>query len=73
MSRTELARLFLSPAEPKLLDQLLSDGRITAEQRQLAVDQPLCDFLTCEADSGGHTDNKRLVCGCIGRAEPVSD
>lgn len=58
VSRLEVARKFLSPAPAELLDQLLRRGEITPEQARLARDVPLCDDLTAEADSGGHTDNR---------------
>lgn len=56
VSRVEVARRFLAPAPGAILDQLVADGHISAEQAELARQVPLADDLTAEADSGGHTD-----------------
>jgi trans-AT polyketide synthase/acyltransferase/oxidoreductase domain-containing protein len=62
LSRREVASKFLQPAPETLLNQLVSDGRITAQQAELAKKVPMADDITVEADSGGHTDNRPLVC-----------
>lgn len=61
VSRREVAAKFLSPAPPKLVAELAAQGLITEEQARLAERVPMCDDLTVEADSGGHTDNRPLV------------
>ncbi|MGL4422266.1 MAG: PfaD family polyunsaturated fatty acid/polyketide biosynthesis protein [Gemmataceae bacterium] len=61
VSRTEVATRFLSPAPKKILDELLVTGQITPEQAALAATVPMCDDLTGEADSGGHTDNRPAI------------
>jgi PfaD family protein len=61
VSRREVARRFLSPPPDELLVSLERDGAISAEERALARRLPMCDDLTAEADSGGHTDNRPLV------------
>jgi len=61
ISRKEVATRFLSPAPADLVAQLLSEGKITDEQAQLASKIPMADDITVEADSGGHTDNRPLV------------
>ena len=61
LSRKEVALRFLSPAPKDILAQLVTDGKITAEQAQLAQSVPMADDITVEADSGGHTDNRPLV------------
>jgi len=61
LSRKEVARRFLSPAPQELLARLTADGKITAEQAELARLVPMADDITVEADSGGHTDNRPLV------------
>lgn len=61
ISRVEVARKFLSPAPPAILQTLVQQGAITAEQAALAAEIPMADGLTAEADSGGHTDNRPLV------------
>jgi PfaD family protein len=60
-SRLEVARKFLSPAPEAMVEALLRKGEITAEQAQWARQNPLCDDLTAEADSGGHTDNRPMT------------
>ena len=61
LSRKEVASRFLSPAPKDVLERLVADGKITAEQAQLAQFVPMADDITVEADSGGHTDNRPLV------------
>lgn len=56
VSRPEIARGFLSPPPPEIVDTLRRDGRITREQAELGACFPMCDDLCVEADSGGHTD-----------------
>ncbi len=58
ISREEVALRFLSPPPEKIVQQLLADGRMRQEQAELAKNIPMCDALTVEADSGGHTDNR---------------
>ena len=61
VSRVEVATKFLSPAPPRLVAELLASGHVTAEQAELAKQVPMCDDLTAEADSGGHTDNRPAI------------
>ncbi|TVU59595.1 eicosapentaenoate synthase subunit PfaD [Vibrio atlanticus] len=61
VSRTEVASKFMQPAPVKMLKALVDEGRITAEQMELAQLVPMADDITAEADSGGHTDNRPLV------------
>lgn len=61
ISRTEVARHFMTPAPAKILQSLVNDGHITAEQMELAQLVPMADDITAEADSGGHTDNRPFV------------
>ncbi|PJF21393.1 MAG: 2-nitropropane dioxygenase [Phototrophicales bacterium] len=61
ISRREVATLFMKPAPPRLLTPLVEQGLITQEQADLAQQVPMADDITCEADSGGHTDNRPLV------------
>jgi PfaD family protein len=60
VSRLEVAELFLRPAPQPLLRALVADGAVTAEQADRARSVPLADDVTCEADSGGHTDRRPL-------------
>lgn len=62
VSRREVAEKFLSPAPGRLLASLRDAGLITDAQARLAQLVPMCDDLTVEADSAGHTDNRPLVC-----------
>lgn len=61
VSRKEVASRFLQPAPAEILSKLLSTGKISAEQAELARKVPMADDITAEADSGGHTDNRPLV------------
>jgi trans-AT polyketide synthase, acyltransferase and oxidoreductase domains len=61
VSRSEVASRFLAPAPGRILNELLATGQITAEQAELSKRVPMCDDLTAEADSGGHTDNRPAI------------
>ena len=61
VSRKEVARKFLEPADQNIVSQLFSEGKITEEQATLSQLVPMADDVTVEADSGGHTDNRPLV------------
>jgi trans-AT polyketide synthase/acyltransferase/oxidoreductase domain-containing protein len=62
LSRLEMAQRFLDPAPADLLAQLVQENKITSLQAALAQRVPMADDITVEADSGGHTDNRPLVC-----------
>lgn len=62
LSRKEVAGRFMQPAPQDILDTLLQDGKISREQARWAQEVPLADDITVEADSGGHTDNRPLLC-----------
>jgi PfaD family protein len=62
LSRREVATKFMQPAPEKILKSLVESGLITAQQASLAAQVPVADSITVEADSGGHTDNRPLVC-----------
>lgn len=62
ISRREVATKFLQPAPSKILKELVAQGKITQLQATLAEKVPMADDITVEADSGGHTDNRPLVC-----------
>ncbi len=61
LSRTEVARYFMQPAPQKMVDKLVAEEKITAEQAACSQLVPMADDITAEADSGGHTDNRPLV------------
>ena len=62
ISRREVASKFMQPAPLKMLKELVENGLITELQATLAALVPIADDITVEADSGGHTDNRPLVC-----------
>jgi PfaD family protein len=62
ISRREVATKFLQPAPVRILKYLIQEGLITELQANLASQVPMADDITVEADSGGHTDNRPLVC-----------
>lgn len=62
LSRPEVAAKFLQPAPSKILKELVEQGLISELQATLAEKVPMADDITVEADSGGHTDNRPLVC-----------
>ncbi len=61
ISRKEVALPFMQAAPEEFIQSLLSKGKITKEQAELAKLVPMADDITVEADSGGHTDNRPLV------------
>lgn len=56
VSRPEVAEMFMRPAPQNLVNKLLEDGKITAEQAMLSRLVPMSYDICVEADSGGHTD-----------------
>jgi trans-AT polyketide synthase/acyltransferase/oxidoreductase domain-containing protein len=62
ISSEHVAEKFLSPPPPDIVAELLMLGQITPLQAKLAEQVPMADDITVEADSGGHTDNRPLVC-----------
>ena len=56
VSRPEVAQRFLAPAPVKLVQALVDQGYVTADQARLANRLPVASDLTVEADSAGHTD-----------------
>ena len=61
LSRSEVARQFMSPAPINMVDELLKLGKISSEEAELSQYIPVAEDITAEADSGGHTDNRPLV------------
>ena len=61
VSRPEVARHFMSPAPAAMLEQLVRQGLVTADEARLAAHVPIAEDVTMEADSGGHTDNRPLT------------
>jgi trans-AT polyketide synthase, acyltransferase and oxidoreductase domains len=62
VSRLEVAGKFMQPPPASILNKLVEEKKITPRQAQLAAGMSVADDITVEADSGGHTDNRPLVC-----------
>jgi len=60
VSRPEVARHFMNPAPARMLEALVNDAKLTADEAQLAATLPVAEDFTIESDSGGHTDNRPL-------------
>ena len=60
ISRPEVARRFLEPAPQNILDGLVANGQLTAEEARLGQMVPVAEDIIVESDSGGHTDNRPL-------------
>ncbi|WP_205527422.1 PfaD family polyunsaturated fatty acid/polyketide biosynthesis protein [Teredinibacter turnerae] len=56
VSRPEVAQAFLSPAPADIVQILFDEGKISAEQAQMAQKIPMSHDICVESDSGGHTD-----------------
>ncbi|HEX7312487.1 MAG TPA: ACP S-malonyltransferase [Pyrinomonadaceae bacterium] len=56
VSRPEVAKAFLEPSPPNIVEHLLRTGQITPLESKLAQKVPVATDLCAEADSGGHTD-----------------
>lgn len=56
ISRPEVAEVFMRPAPERIVNKLLEEGLITAEQAALSKMVPMSYDICVEADSGGHTD-----------------
>ena len=61
VSRPEVARPFLMPAPKAMLDALVAEGKLSADEARLAARVAVAEDITVEADSGGHTDNRPLT------------
>ncbi|MQA07909.1 MAG: ACP S-malonyltransferase [Pseudonocardiaceae bacterium] len=58
ISRPEVAEKFLSPPPAELVERLRAEGHITGTEAELSGELPMAEDLCCEADSGGHTDQR---------------
>jgi trans-AT polyketide synthase, acyltransferase and oxidoreductase domains len=61
ISRPEVAARFMSPAPRAILERLVAEGKLSADEARLAARVPVAEDVTVEADSGGHTDNQALT------------
>lgn len=57
ISRPEVAEVFMSPAPERLINQLLTEGKISNQEAEWAKNIPMSYDICVEADSGGHTDS----------------
>lgn len=60
VSRPEVAAQFMAPPPADLVAELVAAGKLTAQEGELATAIPMANEITCEADSGGHTDGRPL-------------
>ncbi|MCB9664732.1 MAG: PfaD family polyunsaturated fatty acid/polyketide biosynthesis protein [Alphaproteobacteria bacterium] len=60
ISHPDVARRFLTPPPAAILDGLVREGALTAEEAALARRLPVAEDVIVESDSGGHTDNRPL-------------
>jgi trans-AT polyketide synthase, acyltransferase and oxidoreductase domains len=60
LSHPDVARRFMSPAPGEILDALVANRLLTADEARLAAQVPVAEDITIESDSGGHTDNRPL-------------
>ncbi|MBB4952063.1 trans-AT polyketide synthase/acyltransferase/oxidoreductase domain-containing protein [Agrobacterium vitis] len=56
LSQIEVAEAFLQPAPERLLNELLANGEITAEQAQLARHIPVADDICLAAEGGWYSE-----------------
>ncbi len=61
ISRVEVARPFMHPPSAAMLDALVRDGALTADEAALGACVPIAEDITVEADSAGHTDHRPLT------------
>jgi trans-AT polyketide synthase, acyltransferase and oxidoreductase domains len=60
ISHPGVASHFMSPAPTEILDELVTAGKISAQEARLASSIPVASDIIVESDSGGHTDNRPL-------------
>lgn len=56
ISRPEVAKVFMRPAPERIVNKLLDEGLISADEASMAKRVPMSYDICAEADSGGHTD-----------------
>ena len=60
-SSPEIVELFMSPAPGAVIDQLLSSGKLTEEEAEIARVYPMCDDVCIETDSALNTESDSLM------------
>ncbi len=58
LSRPEVAAAFLAPAPASMIAALVSKGKLSVVEGELAMEISMADDIVVEADSGGHTDRR---------------
>lgn len=58
VSRVEVGNKFFSSPPPSIIRELIESGELTRQEGELALQLPVSQDMTAEADSGGHTDNR---------------
>jgi trans-AT polyketide synthase/acyltransferase/oxidoreductase domain-containing protein len=58
ISHPVLAKAFMSPPPPKIVEALLVNGDITEQEAHLSQFIPMAHDICVEADSAGHTDQR---------------
>ncbi|NCG19726.1 MAG: PfaD family polyunsaturated fatty acid/polyketide biosynthesis protein [Rhodobacterales bacterium] len=61
VSRPEVAEKFLRPAPDAMIADLVKAGHLSPNEAELARLVPIAEDITCEGDSGGHTDHRPLM------------
>lgn len=61
ISRPEVAAHFMNPAPVAMLNDLVAQQKLSADEARLASALPVAEDFTIESDSGGHTDNRPLA------------
>ncbi|MFI0777869.1 ACP S-malonyltransferase [Streptomyces sp. NPDC021212] len=56
VTRPDMARLFLEPPPARIVERLLAEGVLSAEEAAAAPLLPVADDLCAVGDAGGHTD-----------------
>src|SRR5204863_1424600 len=54
ISRPEVAKHFLTPVPITLLNELVSEGKLTLEEAEIGSRICIAEDITVESDSGGH-------------------
>ena len=56
VTHPETAMLFLRPAPPRIVERLLAEGVLSAEEARAAESLPMADDVCAMGDSGGYTE-----------------
>lgn len=58
VSRLEIAKTFMNPSPPEIIDYLLANGDISPLEAKLGKVIPVANSICVEAESAGHTDRR---------------